>query len=198
MVEAVQFTPVHQIIEDDVETPGRKKNYVNIPPELIGASGENGTERAIFAEQRVQSLIASQSDIVESVVRTGLGSTEDLLGYDLTVILKKTQPVGLVYIQVKASRQEVQDWNQYIKGKYFPNVKNSDQLVTEWRAINRIIVINGAETKSGKEIIEESFIPQLERIFQRSGGEKKQEESLQIVLFQEPEIEQIELFPEAT
>jgi len=197
MIEALRIpSPQPRIIEDYVETPGIEKNYVNIPPNLIRASDRNGTERAVFTELRVKNLIASQSDIVENVIRHEMGSDEDMHGYDLTVILKKTQPVRIVRVQVKARRQEVQEYKQYLKGKYFPNVKNSDQLLTEWLAINRIILINGAETKAGREIIEESFIPQLERIFQRSGAEMKKEKSAQMVLFPEPELEQIQIFPE--
>jgi hypothetical protein len=72
-------------------------------------------------------------------------------------------------------------------------MENSEKLVRKWMTEHGIILLNGAETKSGAEILE-SFYPQLERIQQKALKEQIPEPSGQMILF--PKNNLIQLFPQ--
>ena len=190
------ITPEPDIIEETTETPGVPKVYVNIPERLRRTTDREGTDRAIFTEQRLRRLIAKYPK-VETAIRHEMGSDEDKNGWDITAILKKGLPIRVVRVQGKASRSEVQTYKQGLKEKYFPTVKNpvtAELLVRELMAINRTMVLNGAETKPGREIMEDAFEPQLERILSRADGVIEQVDSGQIEIFPDPVNEQLRLF----
>jgi len=192
-VEAPISTPEPRIVEGKRFFAGHENpRYVNIPPRLIDATDGDGAERATFIEFRIRNLLRTQSNIVENVFRNEMGSKEDSVGHDLTVTLKGDPPIKIVHVQVKASGREVDAYKHWIRDNYFPNMENSEKLVRKWMTEHGIILLNGAETKSGAEILE-SFYPQLERIQQKALREQTPEPSCQMILFPGPK--PIQLFP---
>ncbi len=142
--------------------------YVNIPAELIHATGELGNKRAKFIEDRVGKILLHRTNVVADVTRNGFNSEEDGLGHDLTLTLRDNCPVRTVHVQVKASRREVVNYKRWIKKKYFPDAEdNIEDLIKGWLTENNLILINGIETKSADEILTDSFYPQLQRVFNR-------------------------------
>jgi hypothetical protein len=175
--------------------PGHKyPRFVNIPAYLIDATDRLGVKRATFIELRVRNILSRQVDVVDDVVRNQTDSMEDSLGHDLTVTLNDDSPIRTVHVQVKASRQEIVAYKEWIKKKYFPDEENSEELVRNWLTQNRIILLNGTDGKSESEIIE-SFYPQLERIQQKSLSGQILESSGQMRLFPRREFEATQVFP---
>lgn len=140
-----------------------RPNHAEIPTRLIKASDKLGIERGSFIEERVQSIISTQNNIVENVIRNEYFSAEDLQGHDLTVILNGDSPLKVVYVQVKSSRDGVVEYKKRIRDKFFSNQEDKPELVKKWLTEHGIIILNGSETKTDEEILE-SFYPQLERI----------------------------------
>nr|MBI5455720.1 hypothetical protein [Candidatus Levybacteria bacterium] len=179
----------------DGKTPRTfRPNHADIPLHLIKGSDGLGMERAKFTEERVQNIIASQTEIIESVIRNEPFGEEDSMGHDLTVILNGKSPLRVVYVQVKSSRSGIIDYKQWIRDKFFPNNPNSTELVKKWMTEHGIILLNGSETKTDAEILE-SFNPQLERIQRLVKRRQNTESSGQMKLFTNTGLTQI--FPEA-
>jgi len=141
-----------------------------VPESLWKARGD-------FIEKRVQDMVARLPG-VNNVTRHEHDSKDDKAGHDLTVDYDGLR----VYVQVKSSRYGIQEFKQAIRNKYFLNETNSMVLVREWMTKNRIILVNGSETRSDNEILDGSFYPQLERIIQRNLRRQIPEASGQMAL----------------
>lgn len=173
-----------------------RPNHADIPLHLIKGSDGLGMERAKFTEKRVQNIIASQTEIIESVARNEPFGEEDSIGHDLTVILNGKSPLRAVYVQVKSSRSGVIDYKRWIRDKFFQGEENGTELVLvkKWMTEHGIILLNGSETKTDAEILE-SFYPQLERIQRQVKRRQNTEGSGQMKLFTNTSL--IQIFPEA-
>jgi hypothetical protein len=139
---------------------------------LKGVAKENGgvipgdiwNQRAIPIERRIEGIIAGLPE-VESVTRHEKDSEEDLIGHDLTVQLKN----GLtVYIQVKSSGDGIIQFKKALRNAYSRGRLNNEGQVRRIMADLGIVLINGSETRSDEEIINDSFYPQLERVIARA------------------------------
>ncbi|HYM65419.1 MAG TPA: hypothetical protein VES68_02960 [Candidatus Sulfotelmatobacter sp.] len=175
--------------------PPLRPNHSEIPAHLIKASDGLGMERGKFMEIRVQNLIASQKEIVESVIRHEPGTVDDELGHDLTATLTGDSPLRIVYIQVKSSRSGIIDYKKDIRDKYFSKEPDGrPELVKKWLTDHGIILLNGSETKTNEEILE-SFYPQLQRIQRLVVKKQNLESTGQVKLF--PDESLIQIWPEA-
>jgi hypothetical protein len=134
-------------------------------------------ERAIFVEQKVRDAIASQTNIVLEVQTN---SRRDADGPDLHVFFVPDFFIGDVWVEVKSSTITLKDYKDKIKNN-LPKGKRNMEEVHKWMTEHRIILINGGESnskeKTPKEILTDSFYPQLERII---ANEKKYKESIKI------------------
>jgi len=190
MIEAPSFVSV---INPGILPKNLHPNHANIPLDLICATNDLGEKRARFIENRVLNIISSRNKIVESVCANKTYGNEDGLGHDLTVILTGKSNIKTVYIQVKSSRHGVVEYNKYIRDKYFKGQENSPELVKRWRTEHGIILINGSETKTDKEILKNSFYPQLKRIQRDIRRRRKTESSGQMKLYSD--VTPIQIFP---
>jgi hypothetical protein len=130
-------------------------------------------QRGDWSENRMMDLV-SRIDGVQNVVRHKQYSQEDLAGKDLSFELDGL----LMHVQAKSSRFAVVKFKHMIRDFYFPNEPNSEALVNNWLTENRIILVNGSETRSDNEILNNSFYPQLRKIFAREEELRRQSESL--------------------
>lgn len=124
-------------------------------------------ERGNIIEKRVQTIIASQTEIVKSVTL----NEQYTKGSDLTLELTEIFPRKKLHIEVKSSGIGISDYKQKIRDKLPPEERNADG-VRKWMTEQGIILINGSEEKSSEEILCDSFYPQLERIQQKALQEK--------------------------
>lgn len=151
-------------------------------------------ERGVLVERKVQSIIASQTEIVKRVLTNPAPDTE---GPDLTVEFVEGFPVEKVFIEVKSSSLGIKDYKTQIRDS-LPEGQRDMEHVRLWMSENNIILINGGEKdkkeKTSLEILNASFYPQLERIKQRVLAEQDPQPDRQLVLFPEPK--QIQIFPE--
>lgn len=193
--EAQPSAPEPEIIEGIYYYEGHKyPRYVNIPPELIDATDEDGVKRATFLEFRVRNILQRQSHIIKGVVRNENYSKQDIIGHDLTVTLREDSPRRVVHVQVKADRGEIVAYKHDIRDKYFAGKENSEELVGRWLTEHGIILLNGTDGKSEADILE-SFYPQLALIQQRALRNQTPEASGQMKLF--PRLKVIQIFPAA-
>ena len=190
MTEAPNFAPEPLV---GIVPKNRHPNHADIPLHLIKASDSLGTERGKFTEIRVQNIIASQTEIVESVIRNEPFSSEDSLGHDLTLTLSGDSPLRIVYVQVKSSRSGIINYKRDIRDKYFPKEIDRPELVKKWMIDHGIILLNGSETKTDTEILE-SFTPQLQRIQRMVKRKQNTEKEGQMKLFTDNSL--IQIFPE--
>jgi len=172
MIEAPKFVPARQ--DCMIPQPFIPNYYPELPYYLRkdvlkrirfeeGIVSESlWNKRGTYIEKRVKGII-SKLPAVKNVIRYENNSEEDILGHDLTAVLQNNT---IVHMQVKSSRYGLIEFKRAIRDKYFPNNPNSVELVKQWMTKNRIILINGSETKSDEEILDDSFYPQLERIQQ--------------------------------
>ena len=164
-------------------------NYAAIPEHLIDATGALGRERGTFVEKRVKSLIEAQPNVVEVIHHPG-GSEEDQMGRDLTVRFDEQSPVSELYVQVKASKYGIADFKRDLRRKnpqiHATTDEEKQKAVQALMTNQKIILINGSQTKSDWDIIEDSYIPQRNRIFAHEIGKKTSSS------------EAIQIFPEAS
>lgn len=170
-----------------------RPNHADIPHELINPTPETSEKRGRFIENRVKTIIASQADIVEDVILNEPNGNEDTMGHDLTVILKGDSPIRTVFAQVKSRGETVTAYKQKVRDKYFPNNGNSPELVKRWLTEHGIILINGSQTKTDDDILNDSFKPQLERIKRDVKRRQNTETSGQMKLFTDNSL--IQIFP---
>lgn len=122
--------------------------------------GRIWNDRAEWIEKRVKDLLSKQPEVTEAI-RNKLNSEQDSLGDDITVHLKD----GLVvHVQVKSSQWGLINFKKALRDQYFPGEVNDEGKVRRCMTEHNIILINGSETRSDTEILEDSFYPQLERI----------------------------------
>ena len=171
-----------------------RPNHADIPHELINPSPDISERRGRFIENRVKKIIAFQVDIVEDVTINEPNGNEDTMGHDLTVILKGDSPIRVVYVQVKSRSEAITAYKQKIRDKYFSNDRNKPELVKRWLTEHGIILINGSQIKTDSDILNESFIPQLERIQKNTIRRQNTENSGQMRLFAENN-QPTQLFP---
>lgn len=172
-------------------------------------------ERGIFVEKKVQSIIASQTQIVASV---DMHPAPDTKGSDLTVKLLNGLKLG---VEVKSSSLGIRDFKHKIRDKLLSEENNGQLLgpwakevaVTQWNKLsdkakelaisrwltqNNLILINGGQKdgkeKTPEEILSDSFYPQLERILQKN-LEVKTPGALDETIIS-PKPNQIQIFPE--
>lgn len=141
-------------------------------------------DRATIVEKRIQAIIASQSEIIKTVT---MNPAPDTQGPDLTIGFVENLPVKTAYIEVKSSSIGIGDYKQKIRDK-LPIGERNETGVRKWLTEHGIILINGTEHKTPKEILRDSFYPQLERIQQKALREQNPEPSGQMTfLFKNPE-----------
>lgn len=125
------------------------------------------TERGQKVEERVKSILERESDIIKEVTMNPLNTPLS----DLTVWFVEDFPITQVRIEVKSSWMGVRDY----KDKIIPNLEKNDRNdegVKRWMTNQKIILINGSESKKPDTILKESFYPHLQRIIY-SEEEKK-------------------------
>jgi hypothetical protein len=121
-------------------------------------------ERAVWIERRVQRLIAGLPG-VKSVTKHEKGSEDDAIRHDFTGQLVN----GFrFYGQTKSSGDGIIQFKKALRNAYSPGKLNHEGQVRRAMADLRIILINGSETRSDEEIINDSFYPQLERTINRA------------------------------
>jgi len=189
-------TPIHEIPPHLTREILQKRQRVNgVEDAELRKLWE---ERGLEVEEKVRSIIASQTEIVKRVITNPKPDTE---GPDLTVELNGGM---IVCIEVKSSTLGVNHYKKHIR-ESLPEGQRDAEHVTKWMTENNIILINGGEKddkeKTWKEILEDSFYPQLERIIQRNLRRQIPEPSGQMALLPKPEqmpegFGQIVLFPE--
>ena len=157
-------------------------NFVEIPFHLTRAElrrkqreiGQNRemhelwNERASLTEKKVQSIIASQTGIVESVIMNP-PFTE---GSDLTVKFVDGFLVSEVFVEVKSSKKQIDIYKDEYKEKLPPGERSMDDLKRHMTSHNLILINGGARGEtdieiSPEEILGDSFYPQLERILEK-------------------------------
>lgn len=172
MAEALKIAP------DGLNTPGPSfPQIVDIPfhlhrRTLQKVEQENGKieklwgERADKVELKVQSIVASQKNIVESA-RLNPKYTE---GSDVEVVFVEGFAIDRLKLEVKSSTVGVGNWKQKAKNRLPKGQRDMDHL-REWMTVNKIILVNGGEKfnreKTKDEILNDSFYPQLNRILRR-------------------------------
>jgi hypothetical protein len=124
-------------------------------------------ERGEKVEKKVQSIIASQTEIVKSVNGNPAPDTE---GYDLTVEFIDGFVIDRVFIEVKSSTIGIRSYKKQIRDS-LPEGQRDMEHVRKWMTENNIILINGGEKdnkeKTPEEILSDSFNPQLQRILNK-------------------------------
>lgn len=152
-------------------------------------------ERGVLVERKVQSIIASQTSIVDNVTL----NPPYTKGSDLTVRFAEGFGVREVFVEVKSSTQGVGVYKQTIRDS-LPEGQRDMEHVRLWMTDHNIILINGGEKdnkeKTPDEILSESFYPQLERIQKKVLETQETKPNTQLVLFPGPK--QIQIFPEAS
>jgi hypothetical protein len=128
-------------------------------------------DRGMYVEKRIHDLV-SKIPGVQNPVRHEQYSPEDLAGKDISFELDGL----LIHVQAKSSRFAVVKFKHMIRDYYFPNTPNGDELVNNWLTEHRIILVNGSETRSDNEILNNSFYPQLNKIFAREEALRRQRE----------------------
>jgi hypothetical protein len=146
---------------------------------LKGVASENGGEipggiwnqRADIIEERMEGLLnqRKQELKIKTVTRHAHDSEDDALKHDATA---EFEDGLIVFIQMKSSGFGIVDGKKRIRDKYFPKTKDIDGKVKRWMTEHMLVLVNGSETRSDEEIINESFCPQVERIREWKAREK--------------------------
>jgi hypothetical protein len=178
MIEALpHFVPARSegvVLPDGTTLPlaPTPNNYPNLPYHLrkfvlrriereIGAVGAAPfwQERAMYIEQRVQNLVSTIPG-VQNLVRHEQYTAANWAGNDLSFEMAGQ----LIHVEVKSSRFTIREFKRGIRDRYFKDDPNSEELVNKWLTKNKIILVNGSETRSDEDILDGSFYPQLKRI----------------------------------
>ena len=141
-------------------------NHSNMPLYLIKATGQDGNVRGAYVEDRLKTLLASQPEIKKVVVH-GKNTREDKRAHDLTVVFKSDsylgRTLGKIHIQGKASRHGTIQFKHEERDK-LPEKRRNMIEVHKKMTRRKIALINGSQTKSDREILEDSYLPQLRRM----------------------------------
>lgn len=146
-------------------------------------------ERSIEVEKRAATIIRGQTDVVSEVIM----NPKYTKGSDMVIKLVD----GLeVRGEIKSSWMGVRDFKSNVRNLFpelFPKSEKSGQLIgswvneivmSKWLTDNNLLLMNCSESKSDKEILTESFYPQLKRIQQKAlkiGMEEPQTEPDQVL-----------------
>lgn len=177
-----------------------------VPPNLWNARGA-------AVEVRTKRIIESQTQIVENVTL----NAQYAEGSDLTIVFVPGFRVREVKVEVKSSTDGKRRYKQQLRDKMFKE-ESSGQLIglwtrklarVEWNRLSdkqkeaaiskrltqdRIILINGGEEdykeKTPQEILNDSFYPQLERLWLDLAPPKPTEAVPEI-----PNPDQIQIWP---
>lgn len=116
-------------------------------------------DRGVKVEERVKSILEKEIQIVQNVEMHKKYAPLS----DMSVYFVKDFPIDRVKVEVKSSWMGIQEYKEKIRRK-LPSEEKTDEGVKKWLTKNKIVLVNGSEYKSPKEILNESFYPQLQRI----------------------------------
>lgn len=170
-------------------------------------SQQTWNERADAVEERVQKIIASQNNLVETVVFNPPYTQSS----DLTVDFKSVFPVRRVKVEVKSSTLGLRSYKDGVlqdtetnNGGQLIGPWAKDLAIEHWLVSHNTVLINGGEKdrreRTAREILDDSFYPQIERISATTQGLMKKlggllRERYHSMHLSSAEIKPIQIFP---